>query len=180
MNPTVATGLCETVGTVINHPKMPIEDGGGFMRVWVLVDVSQPLCRGRVICLEDGKELWVSFKYERLPNLCYWCGRITHNDRDCKLWLDSEGTLEDTDKRYGPWIRAPPFVSSRKAVITVPGFYLKDKDILKGGKSVGFSQRPPATDKPNRASEAPQTNQESAKMVGEINAKSISENSFLS
>ena len=159
---------------------MPIEDGGGFMRVRVLVDVSQPLCRGRVICLEDGKELWVSFKYERLPNLCYWCGRITHNDRDCELWLDSEGTLEDTDKRYGPWIRAPPFVSSRKAVITVPGFYLKDKDILKGGKSVGFSQRPPATDKPNRASEAPQTNQESAKMVGEINAKSISENCFLS
>ena len=150
---------------------MPIEDGGGFMRVRVLVDVSQPLCRGRVICLEDGKELWVSFKYERLPNLCYWCGRITHNDLDCKLWLDSEGTLEDTDKRYGPWIRAPPFVSLRKAVITVPRFYLKDKNILKGGKSIGFSQRPPATDKPNRASEAPQTNQESAKMVGEINAK---------
>ena len=139
MNPTVAAGLCETVGIVISHPKMPIEDGGGFMRVRVLVDVSQPLCRGRVICLEDGKELWVSFKYEWLPNLCYWCGRLTHNDWDCELWLDSEGTLEDTDKRYGPWIRAPPFVSSRRAMITVPGFYLKNKDILKGGKSAGFS-----------------------------------------
>ena len=29
MNPIVAAGVCETVGTVICHPKMPIEDGGG-------------------------------------------------------------------------------------------------------------------------------------------------------
>ena len=57
MNLTVAVGVCETVGTVICHPKMPIEDGGGFMRVQVLIDISQPLCRGRVICLEDDKEL---------------------------------------------------------------------------------------------------------------------------
>ena len=159
---------------------MPIEDGGGFMRVRVLVDVSQPLCRGRVICLEDGKELWVSFKYERLPNLCYWCGRITHNDRDCELWLDSEGTLEDSDKRYGPWIRAPPFVSSRKAVFTVPGFYCKNKNIRKEGNSDGFTRQSPATDRPHRASDAPQTNQESAGMEGEINAESSSGNSFLS
>ena len=76
------------------------------MRVRVLIDITQPLCQGRVICLEDDKELWVSFKYERLPNLCYWCGRLTHNDRDCELWLDSEGTLEEADKKYGPWIRA--------------------------------------------------------------------------
>ena len=153
MNPTVAAGLCETVGKVINHPKRPIEDGGGFMRVWVLVDVSQPLCRGRVICLEDGKELWVSFKYERLPNLCYWCGRLTHNDRDYELWLDSEGTLEETDKRYDPWIRASPIASSRKAVITVPGFYLKNKDTPTGGKPDGLSQRPSTKDMTKRSSE---------------------------
>ena len=71
-------------------------------------------------------------------------------------------------------------MSSRKTVITVPGFYLKNKDILKEGKSDGFSKQSSATDRPHRASEAPQTNQESAGMVGGVNAKSISENSFLS
>ena len=71
-------------------------------------------------------------------------------------------------------------MSSRKTVITVPGFYLKNKDILKEGKSDGFSKQSSATDRPHRASEAPQTNQESAGMVGGVNAKSISGNSFLS
>ena len=40
----------------------------------------------------------MSFKYERLPNICYWCGRLTHDDRDCDLWIDSEGTLK-TEQR---------------------------------------------------------------------------------
>lgn len=43
--------------------------------------------------MENGKELWVSFKYERLSNLCCWCGSLTHDDRDCELWLENEGTL---------------------------------------------------------------------------------------
>ena len=178
MNPTVVARVCEIVGIVIYHPKMPIEDGGGFMRVLVLINISQPLCWGRVICLEDDKELWVSFKYERLPNLCYWCGRLTHDDRDCELWLDSEGTLEETDKWYGPWIRAQSFASSRKAKIIVPGFYIKNKDILKAGKSDGLARRPPPTDVLLKHTQgASQTNQETTEMVEEVNANS--KNSFL-
>lgn len=71
MNPTVAEGLCEIVGQVQSQPNSKTEECGGFMRVRVLADISQPLCRGRVISLDDDKELWVSFKYERLPNICY-------------------------------------------------------------------------------------------------------------
>ena len=54
----------------------------------------------------------MSFKYERLSNLCYWCGSLTHDDRDCELWLKSEGTLPTEAQKFGPWIRAPPFMSS--------------------------------------------------------------------
>jgi len=42
--------------------------GGNFLRVRVAIDISQPLCRGRKISIEDGSEEWISFKYERLPN----------------------------------------------------------------------------------------------------------------
>lgn len=63
------------------------------------------------------------FKYERLSNLCYWCGSLTHDDRDCELWLESEGTLPTEAQQLGPWIRAPPYTSSRRTTVTVPGFY---------------------------------------------------------
>ena len=158
MNSMVVARLCEIVGKVICHPKVPIEDGGGFMRMQIFIDIFQPLCRGRVIYLEDDKEQWVSFKYEQLPNLCYWCGRLTHNNHDYELWLDSAGTLKETEKQYGPWIQTPPFAGSRKAVITVPGFYMKNKGIPKEDKSDGLPRRPSVTDLPTRAQGAFQTN----------------------
>ena len=43
--------------------------------------------------MENGKKSWVTFKYERLPNICYWCGRMDHSNRDSEIWLDSEGSL---------------------------------------------------------------------------------------
>ena len=47
------------------------EDGGSFLRMKVTIDVNKPLCRGRLISLSHGEQTWVSFKYERLPNICY-------------------------------------------------------------------------------------------------------------
>ena len=71
--------------------------------------------------------MWILFKYERLLNMCYWCGRLTHDDRDCELWIDSEGTLTPDQREFGPYFRAPPFVAARRSVILVPGFYAEKK-----------------------------------------------------
>lgn len=61
------------------------QDGSTFMRIRVRVDTSKPLCRGRKFRYEDGKIGWIRFKFERLPIMCYWCGRLSHNDKDCEL-----------------------------------------------------------------------------------------------
>ena len=74
------------------------------------------------------KKQWVSLKYERLLNLCYWCGCLTHNDRDYESWIDSEGTLTTVDQQFRPWLHAAPYSRSQKRVITVPHFYKKHKD----------------------------------------------------
>ena len=117
--------------------------GDGFIWVRVKVDVSQPLCRGRVISLENNKELWVSFKYERLPTLCYWCGSLTHDDRDCELWIESKGTLPTEAQQYSAWIKAPPFVQSRRNLVSVPGFYKTKHVGRKTTSTTKLPEKPP-------------------------------------
>lgn len=75
--------------------------------------------------MENGKKSWVTFKYERLPNICYQCGKMDHSDWDCEIWLDSEGSLAETQKKFGLSLRAPPFFPSKRSVMVVPGFYSK-------------------------------------------------------
>ena len=127
MTTTVAETLCEPIGQILKLPNAKTEKCGGFMQVRVIVDISQPLCCGRVVALDDSRELCVSFKYERLPNLCYWCGRLTHNDRDCDRWIESEGSLIDADKEYRAWLKASPWFRAHNFVVEVPGFYSKMK-----------------------------------------------------
>ncbi|KAL0003349.1 hypothetical protein SO802_017130 [Lithocarpus litseifolius] len=56
MNKRVAEGLCETMGQECHLQNALTEDGGSFMRVRILVNISQPLCRGRVIAFDDNRE----------------------------------------------------------------------------------------------------------------------------
>ena len=59
----------------------------------VEVDVTKPLCRGRRVALNEKDEVWVSLKYEKHSNFCYWCGMISHTEKDREKWLVSKGTL---------------------------------------------------------------------------------------
>uniref|UniRef100_A0A2N9GLX5 Zinc knuckle CX2CX4HX4C domain-containing protein n=1 Tax=Fagus sylvatica TaxID=28930 RepID=A0A2N9GLX5_FAGSY len=58
------------------------------------------------IGLANGKDSWVAFQYERLPNFCYWCSLLTHREKDCDLWLRNHVTLRQEDQAYGVWLRA--------------------------------------------------------------------------
>ena len=105
MNAVVCEKIGSTLGKVEQVEQLEEGRGGGnFLRARVLIDVSQPLCRGRKVWLGSAQDSWVSFKYERLPIFCYWCGIIYHGDKDCKLWLKSRGTLSPHTQQYGPWL----------------------------------------------------------------------------
>ena len=42
----------------------------------------------------DGRsEGWVAFQYERLLNICFWCGMLSHDNKDYEIWLKSNDTL---------------------------------------------------------------------------------------
>ena len=119
----IAENLYETVGEVQKSIYAIDDEGGHFIRVCVSVDVTLPLCRGRLITMENGTKHWIRFKYERLPNLCFWCGRLTHSDKNCNLWIESKGSLSPDQQQFSSSLKAAPYSAKGKNVIFVPGFY---------------------------------------------------------
>ncbi|XP_075636519.1 uncharacterized protein LOC142608713 [Castanea sativa] len=164
--------ICEVIGDVTKPSDTKLFDGGNFIRLHVSIDLSLPLCHGRIISLSEGNEAWVSFKYRRLPNICYWCGRLTHDDRDCDLWIESKGTLKPKQRGFGLHLRAQPFVAAVKNVIKVLGFYAE--------KNNNNNNNTPFTDRtlgqlpqPNRAAEPKQPPVEEERYKEPINAPSM-------
>ena len=117
-----AFNIGETIGPVIKPKDLGEMLGPNFMRVRVVVDISKPLCRGRKIYWDKDNEGWAAFMSERLPNICYWCGSVSHDDKDCSLWLRSKGTLTVAEQQFGPWIRAPLFNPAKKSFVEVKGY----------------------------------------------------------
>ena len=60
----VAKSLCDTVEDIQKSNGTMDEDGGIFFWVRITIDITFPLCRGRVITLPSGEKRWVKFKYE--------------------------------------------------------------------------------------------------------------------
>ena len=91
------------------------------MRVRVELDITKPLSRGRRVRFGPDSDGWVSFRYERLPVFCYWCGRLTHDAKECDIWLRSKGTLRTQQQPFGAWLRAAQTSISRQKVVSVAG-----------------------------------------------------------
>ena len=122
MNPVVVAEIGKVCGEVQQGLReWGNQEGSTFMRIRIGVNLTKPLCRGRKIHHEDGEIGWVRFKYERLPNMCYWCSQLTHSDKECDLWVRSKGSLTENDRQYGAWLRAPTFNSRMCTTIRVGG-----------------------------------------------------------
>lgn len=72
---------------------------GRCVRNRALVDVNKPLCRWTMVNT-DGVASRIIFRYEKIIDLCFYCGRLNHLDKDCTN-IPPSGK-----KYYGPWLRA--------------------------------------------------------------------------
>lgn len=92
MNVSSGMKIAESLGEVI-----AVEDPDArskmakYIRVRVWLDLSKPLSKGFFLKRAEEDDLWVKFKYERLSDFCYGCGRIGHSVNDCtELGFDNE------------------------------------------------------------------------------------------
>ena len=120
LNQATGEAIGNSIGKVIDVAD-PKDDGEGreFLRVRLSIDTTKPLPRCRQLWSE-GKQLgWVGLKYERLPNFCYWCGLLTHGEREYELWLKGKGSLKKDKQQFGDWMRAKTIRSSRKSIAVI-------------------------------------------------------------
>ncbi|XP_059669467.1 uncharacterized protein LOC132314648 [Cornus florida] len=100
----------ELASSFLTCEKVEVHDlgfaGGRYIRIRVCVDVSKPFRRGLRI-VHEGKRKWTKLRYERLPSLCYFCGRVGHAVRCCPSKLDSDPI---DDRQFGCWLKASGLV----------------------------------------------------------------------
>ncbi|KAL8548227.1 hypothetical protein ACS0TY_007521 [Phlomoides rotata] len=88
------------------------------IQIQVKIDFRKPLRRGIQLELKDNNQVWVEFKYKRLPSFCYVCRMLGHMRRECDL-AEGVDELEDLPEEklpFGEWMRASPM---KKMPITV-------------------------------------------------------------
>ena len=62
--------------------------------------------QGRRVHLGGLSQIWVDFKYERMPIFCYLYGMVNHDENDCLVGLRHTERLNSEDKSFGLWMRA--------------------------------------------------------------------------
>lgn len=86
VSPQVAREVGNRLGVVEDvERRRKQDDQNFFMRVRVALSLEKPLRRGSFIAGLDGVRSWVTFKYERLPMFCYFCGLLGHDVHHCEL-----------------------------------------------------------------------------------------------
>ena len=81
MSQEVGKDIGSKIGRFIEvHKRSWQSDQAKFMRVRVDLEIDKPLRRGAYITSSDGEHLWLSFKYERLPIVCFICGKLGHDN----------------------------------------------------------------------------------------------------
>ncbi len=119
----------KSIGDVEKVAKSDDKRGGeNCMRIRVQMEVTSPLCHGRLVKLEEGKRCWVAFRYERLPNFCYWCGCLDHGEKDCDVGLQQRKSSSSEEHQFGAWLRASSDRPPRKTMVMVPGNQPKGGD----------------------------------------------------
>ncbi|XVF37028.1 hypothetical protein REPUB_Repub19eG0110300 [Reevesia pubescens] len=107
MNVKVGTVIAESIGDVEE-----VDSRGGdmvwghFLRVRVNVNITKPLKRGTIVMDGDSIKTLVTFRYGKLSDLCYVCGNLCHQERDCSIAFRMKNELGTIRPEYGSWLRA--------------------------------------------------------------------------
>ncbi|KAF4395203.1 hypothetical protein F8388_001590 [Cannabis sativa] len=85
-----------------------VEDAVGMstLRFRATIDLNKPLFSGFFLRRQKLKDLWLQYRYDKLPKLCFKCGILTHDQSTCfkppTVVKDSVGNFYPL---YGTWLK---------------------------------------------------------------------------
>lgn len=82
-----------------------------FVRMKVLQDIRKPLLPGYYQQRVDAEPCWVHFKYEKISEFCYYCGKLGHTRAGCSF----QPVLTDPNFRFGPRMKAEAILHRKSA-----------------------------------------------------------------
>ena len=106
--------LASNIGTLVDCDESTLYRIDKALCFRVDIDIHKPLRRGMYVQVA-GKTLWIRFKYVKLPDFCYGCGRLGHVLAAYDLVEAEEG---HSNLQYGAWLRASPLKSRRRSAET--------------------------------------------------------------
>lgn len=80
--------VAEKAGLVEEVDETSLTSWHSYFRVRVAIEVDKPLIRGTKIRNVRGEVVPIPFRYEKLANFCYFCGRLGHVHEACEFILD--------------------------------------------------------------------------------------------
>lgn len=115
MNEENAIRIGRTISNVtsLDHTN-PFGIAKKIFRIQVQVDTNNSLKTGCYMNREDGTKLWLPFRYERLSDFCYLCGKLDHTESSCTTKDREEADEADPRHHYGPWLRGQSLEPSRR------------------------------------------------------------------
>lgn len=121
MSEEVGRELNNKLGRYIESDKRSwLSKQAKFIRIHVDLPIDKPLRKGGNIVNAKGEKLWFSFKYERLPNFCFHCNLLRHDEKHYYVPQSDSGNT----RQYGDWLWANSSfkLSTKKLKVTYSGF----------------------------------------------------------
>ena len=107
VSPIVAIEIGRHMGVVEEVEKRCNKDGQNlFMRVKVAIPIVKPIHRGGFLAGLGGQKVWTTFKYERLPMFCHYCGLLGHDIKHCANYFVPMKFGKEVQLQYGDWLKA--------------------------------------------------------------------------
>ncbi|KAK7256463.1 hypothetical protein RIF29_29914 [Crotalaria pallida] len=104
---TICQKLCSRIGSVLEAEIYVTRDSqSSIPKAVVLIDLSKPLQFGAYLDTDDYGNVWVDFKYEKLPIFCYYCGKIGHEQQGCSDLIKDRNENNVRSSKYGPELKA--------------------------------------------------------------------------